>query len=102
MFRTVLLPIIRSLNTVFTATGICYTIYVDCLLASSGWYFCWLVLYQYIMMHGPRNIKIKSIFSLFHNFLTGTWDKTTFCLLDNLGCIHTCKMALFVAHCFAL
>ena len=33
MFRTDLLSIIRSLNTVFTATGICHTIYVDCLLA---------------------------------------------------------------------
>ena len=36
-FRTDLLPIIRSLNTVFTATGICHTSYVDCLLARSGW-----------------------------------------------------------------
>ena len=33
MFRTDLLSIIRSLNTVFTATGICHTSYVDCLLA---------------------------------------------------------------------
>jgi len=33
MFRTDLLSIIRSLNTVFTAMGICYTSYVDCLLA---------------------------------------------------------------------
>ena len=37
MFRTVLLSIIRSLNTVFTATDICHTNYVACLLASSGW-----------------------------------------------------------------
>jgi len=35
MFRTDLLSIIRSLNTVFTAVGICHTIYVDCLLATS-------------------------------------------------------------------
>jgi len=35
MFRTGLLSIIRSLNTVFTATGICHTSYVDCLLAES-------------------------------------------------------------------
>ena len=35
MFRTYLLSIIRSLNTVFTATGICRTTYVDCLLADS-------------------------------------------------------------------
>jgi len=36
MFRTDLLSIIRSLNTVLTATGICHTGYVDCLLASSS------------------------------------------------------------------
>ena len=35
MFRTDLLSIIRSLNTVFTATGICHTSYVDSLLAES-------------------------------------------------------------------
>jgi hypothetical protein len=35
MFRTDLLSFIRSLNTVFTATGICHTSYVDCLLADS-------------------------------------------------------------------
>ena len=33
MFRTGLLSIIRSLNTVFTAIGICHTGYVACLLA---------------------------------------------------------------------
>jgi len=32
MFRTHLLSVIRSLNTVFTTTGICRTSYVDCLL----------------------------------------------------------------------
>jgi hypothetical protein len=36
MFRTDLLSIIRSLNTVFTAIGICHASYVDCLLARSG------------------------------------------------------------------
>ena len=36
MFRTDLLSIIRSVNTVFTATGICHNGYVDCLLARSG------------------------------------------------------------------
>jgi len=36
MFRTDLLSIIRSLDTVFTATGIYHTSYVDCLLARSG------------------------------------------------------------------
>jgi len=34
MFWTDLLPIIRSLVTVFTVTGICHTGYVDCLLAA--------------------------------------------------------------------
>ena len=37
MFRTDLLSIIRSLNTVFTATGIRHATYIDCLLARSGW-----------------------------------------------------------------
>ena len=37
MFRTDLLPIIRSLNTVFTAIGVCHTSYVEGLLAWSGW-----------------------------------------------------------------
>jgi hypothetical protein len=32
-FRADLLSIIRSLNTVYTAIGICYGSYVDCLLA---------------------------------------------------------------------
>ena len=32
MFRTDLLSIIRSLNTVFTANGICHTSYISCLL----------------------------------------------------------------------
>jgi len=31
MFRTDLLSIIKSLNTVFTAVGICHTSYVYCL-----------------------------------------------------------------------
>jgi len=35
MFQTYLLSIIRSLNTVFTAIGICHTSYVDSLLARS-------------------------------------------------------------------
>ena len=33
MFRTDLLSIIASLNTLFTAIGICHTGYVDCLPA---------------------------------------------------------------------
>ena len=36
MFRTDLLSIIRSLNTVYTAIGICHASYVDCVLARSG------------------------------------------------------------------
>ena len=34
--QTYVLSIIRRLNTVFTAVGICHTSYVDCLLARSG------------------------------------------------------------------
>jgi len=37
IFRTDLLSIIRRINTVFTAVGICHTGYVDCLLERSGW-----------------------------------------------------------------
>jgi len=37
MFWTDLLSIIRSLNTVYTAIGICHASYVDCLLARSEW-----------------------------------------------------------------
>jgi hypothetical protein len=37
IFRTDLLSIIRSLNTVYAATGICLASYVDCLLARAGW-----------------------------------------------------------------
>jgi len=37
MFRTDLLSIIRSLNTVFTAIGIFHNRYADCLLARSRW-----------------------------------------------------------------
>ena len=40
MFRTDLLSIIWSLNTVYTATGICHAGYVGCLLAWSGWNCC--------------------------------------------------------------
>jgi hypothetical protein len=36
MFRIDLLSIVRSLNTVYKAIGICHASYVDCLLASSG------------------------------------------------------------------
>ena len=35
IFRIDLLSIIRSLNTVFTATGIRHASYVDCLLATA-------------------------------------------------------------------
>ena len=37
MFRTNLLSIIRSLNSVFTENGICHTSWVAGLLARSGW-----------------------------------------------------------------
>ena len=36
MFRTDLLSIVRSLNAVYTARGICHASYVDCLLAWSA------------------------------------------------------------------
>jgi hypothetical protein len=36
MFRTDLLSIIRSLNTVYAAVGICHASYIDCLLVRSG------------------------------------------------------------------
>ena len=39
MFRRDLLSISRSLNTVYAATGICHTSYVDCLLARSGLFY---------------------------------------------------------------
>jgi len=32
-----LLSIIRRLNTVYAAIGVCHSSYVDCLLARSGW-----------------------------------------------------------------
>jgi len=35
MFRPDLLSIIRSLNTVYTAIGICHASYVDCLARQS-------------------------------------------------------------------
>jgi len=35
IFQTDVLSIIRSLNTVYTAIGICHISYVDCLLARS-------------------------------------------------------------------
>jgi len=35
-FRTNLLPVIRSLNTVYIAISICHASSVDCLLAKSG------------------------------------------------------------------
>ena len=36
MFQTDLLSIIRSLNTVYIAKGICHASYVNCLLVRSG------------------------------------------------------------------
>ena len=37
MLRTDLLSIIRSLNAVYTAIGICHAIFVYFMLARSGW-----------------------------------------------------------------
>ena len=36
MFRTDLLSVIRSVNTVFTVIGICHTSYVNCQLVMLG------------------------------------------------------------------
>jgi hypothetical protein len=52
MSWTDLLSIIRSLNTVFTATGICHCRYVDCLLADTQH-----ISFYYKNMHGPLNVK---------------------------------------------
>jgi len=41
MLRTNLLSIIRSLNIVLRAIGVCHTGYVDCSLARSGWNWNW-------------------------------------------------------------
>jgi len=43
MFRTDLLSIIRGLNIVFTATGICHTSHVDCLPTDSQHDYCVLI-----------------------------------------------------------
>jgi len=53
MFRTDLLPIMRSLNTVFTEIGICHTGYDDCLLATGEG----VRMEEYITTHGPLNVK---------------------------------------------
>ena len=66
MFRTDLLSIIRSLNTVFTAIGICHTSRVD--YASEvftktklrNWASCWLLLQEHITAHGPLNVIINA------------------------------------------
>ena len=56
MFWTDLLSIIRSLDTVYTATGICHTLYVDCLLKLRSSASSWLLLHKYITMQGPQNV----------------------------------------------
>jgi hypothetical protein len=55
MFRTDLLSIVRSLNTVYTGLGICYASYVDCLLARSGWIAVYTVLR--LLMMGSRSVR---------------------------------------------
>ena len=57
IFWTVLLSIIRSLNTVLTATGICRTRYVACLLAATS---CW----EYSI--NPLDLKLD-IYNLAHH-----------------------------------
>jgi len=56
VFRTDLLSIIRSLNTVFTAIGICHTRYTDSLLADSQ-RTCCCEYKEYITMCSPPNVK---------------------------------------------
>jgi hypothetical protein len=84
MCRTDLLSIIRSLDTVFTATGICHTDILKYQLLwvqfQDSWWWtvslsetcrvlyqnkiklrnsasCWLMLYEYITMHGSQNVN---------------------------------------------
>ena len=67
MFRTDFLSIIRSLNTVLTATVICHTSYVVCLLADSqhNFFFLWLC--------DPTQVVASS----FLRFLDHTQRRTT-------------------------
>jgi hypothetical protein len=83
MFRTHLLSIIRSFDTVFTANGICYTSYVDCLQArlrikNKVEKECILLaptirIYQdarsseYIRMHGPQNISGCTVLRIYQD-----------------------------------
>jgi len=48
MFRTGLLSIIRGLNSVYAAIGICHASYVDCLLADSQ--DNWHDKYEYLLL----------------------------------------------------
>ena len=64
MFRTDLLSIIRSLNTVFTSIGICHTGYVDCLLARSGWNWIVNTVLRLLMMDS------KSVKNMMKHLLT--------------------------------
>jgi len=65
MFQTDLLSVIKCLNTVYTAIGICHASYVDCLLARSGWF---------------RHIRVKSMISdtkkWIYNFVADEIKKT--------------------------
>jgi hypothetical protein len=69
MSQTDLLSIVRSLDAVFTATSICYTVYVDGLLADSQHSASyWLPLYErrsllvqnQLQSQFVRNINVKS------------------------------------------
>jgi len=50
MFQTNLLSIMSSLNTVFTATGICHTGYVDCVLHVLLYRIVELALYSFYLV----------------------------------------------------
>jgi len=57
MFRTDLLSIIRSLNNVYTGTGICHASYVDSLLERSGWSSILTSLADRFLMMDSRSVR---------------------------------------------
>jgi hypothetical protein len=80
MFQTDLLAIIKSLNTVFTAIGICHTSYVECLLTRSGWKrYCSIIIHRYTS--GPY-ILMFHISALDSNFYKSCLEKIS--LSNNL------------------
>jgi hypothetical protein len=62
VLRTDLMSIIRSLNTVFTTTGICHTSYAGCLLTKSGWNCSILTLLAVLYHIKLRNVHIVGFY----------------------------------------